>query len=112
MQNIMDTKVIKTTNYYYLNRKQKKKLVEAAIKQWEKDQSGKTTSSSSSTDAEVDMTGVAVPTRDQMEKALVDRRKADLMKRYMSEELANSLEQQKEQVEVVLGKRKQMDQKL
>lgn len=95
-----------------LEQEAERNLLEAAVKQWEKDQSGKTNASPAGIEAEVDMTNVPVPTRDQMEKALVQRRKAELMKRYMSDELASSLEQEKEQVEVVLGKRKQPDQKL
>jgi len=47
-----------------------------------------------------------IPTRQQMEVLLVDRRKQDLLKRYVSEDLMDDLSKQKEEVEVVLGKRK------
>jgi len=49
---------------------------------------------------------VPVPTKQQMEKLLVDKRKQDLLKKYVSKQLLSDLDQQKKEVEVVLGKRK------
>jgi len=84
-----------------------KKALTQAIKNWEKEQQNKAEGGG---EAELEgdslEEGLPVPTKQQMEKALVDRRKQEMMKRYVSEELKTSLDAQKQEVEVVLGKRK------
>lgn len=46
-----------------------------------------------------------VPTREEMESVIVNKKKDEIMKKYASDQLIKELEQDKKQVEVVLGKK-------
>eukprot|EP01103_Thecamoeba_quadrilineata_P020221 TRINITY_DN8565_c0_g1_i1.p1 TRINITY_DN8565_c0_g1~~TRINITY_DN8565_c0_g1_i1.p1 ORF type:complete len:276 (-),score=63.82 TRINITY_DN8565_c0_g1_i1:30-857(-) len=47
---------------------------------------------------------LSVPTKDDMEKALLQKRKQDVIRRYISDPLLSSLAEQEAQIKVVLGK--------
>jgi len=81
--------------------KLEKEAVAKSVAAWEKEQ---ITKGQIETPGNTD--SLVIPTRQQMEVLLVDRRKQDLLKRYVSEDLMDDLSKQKEEVEVVLGKRK------
>jgi hypothetical protein len=49
-----------------------------------------------------------IPTREEMNEILVNRRKRELMSKYLSQNFLEDLSKQKEEVEVVLGKQKNM----
>jgi len=92
-----------------LEQEAERKAVSQALKNWEKGQqkgSSNPLVEASILESDSFISHVSIPTKQQIEQALVERRKEELMKRYVSEELKSNLESDKKEVEVVLGKRK------
>lgn len=75
-----------------------------AQNEWNKHQHNGPSSSAQGLDK--DISHLVVPTKEQMTERVVAKRRDVLLKKYLSEELEQSMEEQKKEVEVVLGKRK------
>ncbi len=79
-----------------------KKAVEDAIRNWNKHQAE---GLRPATDEPLEP-AFPIPSREELHQMMVEKRKQELMKRYVSPVLTEELAKQKEEIEVVLGKRK------
>ncbi len=74
-----------------------------SIEKWHKEQAEKPLLANQQLEPEQ-----PIPTREEMNEILVNRRKRELMSKYLSQNFLEDLSKQKEEVEVVLGKQKNM----
>lgn len=77
-----------------------------ALKAWEKEKNTVEKAGLMETSSKL-RSDTPVPTKEQMEQLLVNKKKEEMLRRYASDQLIADLDKGKKEVEVVLGKRKQ-----